>query len=544
MTESSAAPRKGAGSAWRWLGSAGLFAAVLVWSSETCVAQPYIEWERVFGGDTGGLANSIRQTPDGGYLAAGITDSFGIGCFDAYFVKLSPNGDLDPAWPENPRTHGWVRSSELIRSVVPTRDGGYLAVGSTDLLSYSDIYVIKLAADGGLDPRWRPNPQIIVLGSDQDYSASVCESEDGGYVVAGKTGSLGLDGDVVLVKLTSDGQLDAQWPENPRVLVGRGLQRPSCVRPTSDGGFIVVGDTEAFDADGEQLFGPEVYLVKLDCDGTLDATWPENPSSLRVDDYSSGNSVVQAEDDGYVVVGSASRFVPPRSQRDALVVKFDARGVLDTGWRENPRRFGRESGDDAFAVDGTVDGGFIVAAGSAPARYRRYEVYLIKLDSAGERDPAWPQNPLSFGNGINDVPYSVDVSVDGGFVIAGESRTPPPPGTQDGYIAKLGFEAPAFVRGDADSSGRIDIADGVSVLNWLYLGAAAPECAEAADADDSGDLRLSDAVTIFAWLFGGGVPPADPAPSASEYLPDDCGGQRALAEDLGLGCLRPSATCN
>jgi hypothetical protein len=85
-----------------------------------------------------------------------------------------------------------------------------------------------------------------------------------------------------------------------------------------------------------------------------------------------------------------------------------------------------------------------------------------------------------------------------------------------------GPTAPAFIRGDCDSSGALDITDAVGLLGYLFLAGARPACLDACDGDDSSQLDLSDAVLVLNYLFLGGpapalpfpVPGADPTPDA------------------------------
>ena len=80
-----------------------------------------------------------------------------------------------------------------------------------------------------------------------------------------------------------------------------------------------------------------------------------------------------------------------------------------------------------------------------------------------------------------------------------------------------------FVRGDVDSVDGINLTDGIVILNFLFLGGPPPACIDAADTDDSGVLDITDGIIIFSWLFLGGDPPREPMPSATAYLPEDCG---------------------
>ena len=100
-----------------------------------------------------------------------------------------------------------------------------------------------------------------------------------------------------------------------------------------------------------------------------------------------------------------------------------------------------------------------------------------------------------------------------------------------------------FVRGDADANGSINLTDGIVVLNFLFLGQAAPACLDASDTDDDGGERpsLTDAVIIFQWLFSGGVPPREPTPATPTYPATDCGGDPTPD---AMGCESPPAICS
>ena len=69
---------------------------------------------------------------------------------------------------------------------------------------------------------------------------------------------------------------------------------------------------------------------------------------------------------------------------------------------------------------------------------------------------------------------------------------------------------PVFRRADPNGDQVTDLADGVFILNHLFLGRGAPGCMKSADANDSGDVDIADGTYIFSYLFVGG--PAPPAP--------------------------------
>lgn len=88
--------------------------------------------------------------------------------------------------------------------------------------------------------------------------------------------------------------------------------------------------------------------------------------------------------------------------------------------------------------------------------------------------------------------------------------------------------AELFYRGDADLNGDVDLSDAIYILNFLFLGGAAPGCEDGADASDDGDLGLTDAIYILNFLFLGGSELPPPSPFNTCPGPDP-------TED-GLGC--------
>jgi hypothetical protein len=84
-----------------------------------------------------------------------------------------------------------------------------------------------------------------------------------------------------------------------------------------------------------------------------------------------------------------------------------------------------------------------------------------------------------------------------------------------------------FRRGDSNEDGKVDIADVVFALSFLFLGGEKPPCLAAADANDDGQLDIADGVYVLAFLFMGGADPRPPFPD------------RGLDPTPDLGCHEP-----
>jgi len=244
---------------------------------------PETEWEKTFGGSDYDYAQSVQQTTDGGYIMAGATDSYGAGSYDFYLVKADASGNKE--WEKTFGGSSWDNAY----SVRQTTDGGYIIAGATD--SYGaglyDFYLVKTDASGNKE--W----EKTFGGSSWDNAYSVRQTTDGGYVIAGTTDSYGAGlYDFYLVKTDASGNIE--W-EN--TFGGSGYDEAFCAQQTTDGGYIITGSTSSYGVN------VDVYLVKTDASGNKE--W-ENTFGGSYCEYA--RSVQQTTDGGYILVGDSTSY--------------------------------------------------------------------------------------------------------------------------------------------------------------------------------------------------------------------------------------------
>ncbi len=112
-------------------------------------------------------------------------------------------------------------------------------------------------------------------------------------------------------------------------------------------------------------------------------------------------------DGGYIVAGQ--RCFNPGAFPDAWLIKTDAEG--DSAWS---RTYGGCGVDIAYSVLSTPDSGFILLGITSDSGSSNCDIRMIKTDACG--DSLWSR---IFGGTGEDVAYSVQPTADGGFVIAG-----------------------------------------------------------------------------------------------------------------------------
>ena len=227
-----------------------------------------------------GVGYDVEQTTDGGYIIAGYT-CFGSGESDVWLLKTDSLGDT--LWT---KTYGGAGPEEGC-AIDLTQDGGYIIAGhmSPSADNQYDFYLLRTDRYG--DTLWTKK----YGGDESDYAHSIQQTADGGYIIGGYTHSYGPWTDFYLVKTDSIG--DTLWT---RTYGGTHEDRGYCVRQTSEGGYIIVGQTFS-----SSMTGYDIRVVKTNANG--DTVWTQTYGS---EGWDCGQSGHQTSDGGYIFVGTTS----------------------------------------------------------------------------------------------------------------------------------------------------------------------------------------------------------------------------------------------
>jgi len=353
---------------------------------------PATEWAQTYGGINSEMARSVIQTSDGGYLLAGETDSFGAGRRDFWLVKTDGDGNME--WN---KTYGGGGHDHAF-SAVQTTDGGYASTGRTNSFGAGngDFWLVKVDSSGNHE--WNKT----YGGAGPEASRCVIETSDGGYALAGFTQSFGAGSDDFwLVKVDSSG--NHEWN---KTYGGANADAARSVVETSDGGFILTGETASFGAGGD-----DCWLVKVDSSGNHE--WNKTYGGALAEN---AFSVVETGDGGFALAGSTRSFGEGRL--DFWLVKVDSSGNHE--WNKT---YGGAGNDPAHSMVEanmveSADGGYVLAGFTVSFGEGGQDGWLIKTDAAGNME--WNK---TYGGITDDTFHSVVRTSDGGFALAGFTQS-------------------------------------------------------------------------------------------------------------------------
>ncbi|MDZ4845377.1 MAG: T9SS type A sorting domain-containing protein [Chitinophagales bacterium] len=334
------------------------------------------------------IATSVRQTFDGGFIAAGTTQAFAD--TTQYYFLIRTNGQGDSLWTKIFKIGGSDILDRRDIQVRQTADSGFVFVGyksySMGLTPKGDLWVIKTDKHG--DTLWSKtyNEGTIAWGS------WIEQLSDSGYIITGTTNSSDNPqiSNVYLIRVNVNG--DIIWSKAYGVTnyydIGESVE-------TIERGYII----------GVNAIGSiNGYLIKTNENGdTLCTKRLRNSSSII--------EVHQARDRGYIVFGFLTFYMPVRS--DLYLVKTDS-----LCYPLEPLVIDSQSLSQTFCNPQTSDTLWVAANGRANISYQWYKDSTVLFGE--ENDSLFIPNVGFNDNGVYwcmvhdalDTIYSAPIVVD------------------------------------------------------------------------------------------------------------------------------------
>jgi hypothetical protein len=235
-------------------------------------------WRNQYGTSANDGFYAVRNTPDGGYIAAGFTNNSTNVRSSILLVKTDEKGNQ--VWKAS---FGDQNNAQAL-GVVPSGDEGYVSCGfiQGSTSDARDMYFVKVNSKG--EKVWEKSYGTKSAGNGNDIAYSIIRDSDGGFLVTGTTkGKPNCCGQACLFKLSASG--DSLWTKTYSGETGYSIAK------VANGDFIIGGTYLNLDDDNS-------YLLRVDASGNK--LWEQNYGGDKID-Y--GTSVVACSDGGFALTG-------------------------------------------------------------------------------------------------------------------------------------------------------------------------------------------------------------------------------------------------
>jgi hypothetical protein len=226
---------------------------------------------------------------------------------------------------------------------------------------------------------------------------------------------------------------------------GENLDEAHSIQQTSEGGYIVAGQTSSFGAGSDDF-----WVLKLDVTGNV--TWQKTYGGQYSDE---ARSIQQTSGGGYIVAGETGSF--GAGLENFWVLKLDVTGNVT--WQKT---YGGDILDEARSIQQTSEGGYIVAGWTLSFGAGDYDFWVLKLYSNG--NVTWQK---TYGGGGVDIAMSIQQTSSGDYIVAGQTWSFGA-GDCDAWVLKLDAngsipECPLGVASDAAISDTtvLDVSTGI-----------------------------------------------------------------------------------
>ena len=307
-------------------------------------------------------------------------------------------------------TYG-TSETDRVYSMLQVSDGGYIMAGVIRSFDNDDSkpWVLRVDVNGTI--LWTKLYDDTI--TQYNYYTLIQQTSDGGYIAVGNY-RFSTIWDALIVKLDNSGGVS--WA---RKYERSDFDQALSIQQTSDGGYIVGGVTNA-DIPSSQ----DAFLLKLTGSGTI--SWSKMFGGSRDD---RATFIQQTIDGGYIAAIETNSFGTGEYDYDFWVLKLNSDGEII--WQ---KIYGDDSGDRVKIIKQTTDGGYIVAGDNYTSGVG-YDIWLLKL--ANDGDIIWQK---TYGKDYSDEVFSVQQTLDGGYIVAGASRIGLNRGTEDLLIFKIDSE--------------------------------------------------------------------------------------------------------
>jgi len=325
-----------------------------------------ITWEKLY---TNGAIFRGIQTKDGGYVAVGTTRLQSQ--FKIFVIRTNSVGET--LWN---KTFGSLNNGFSASWIEDSYDNGFVIVGYDGTGTGGDAYLLNIDSNGNF--RWSKS----FGGTDLDEALRVLKTNDGGYIIGARSFSFGNSVQKLLtIKTDSLGNLEWQKVYGDDIYFG------DLINLENNSGYLLMGSEN-----GNKLF-------RLNLNG--DTIWTKFSVGTSI-----GNSIREIKD-GYIIGGSTTN-------NKCIVTKTDSSGNLN--WEFLYPNIGREIIYDLEVIPNNR--GYLISGSTDSASNDFFKAFIRVIDQDGNVKFIKYYTPVFYTTDYAEFRSGIPTS-DGGFYMSG-----------------------------------------------------------------------------------------------------------------------------
>lgn len=328
-----------------------------------------LSWERIY--DMNYWGEIVQQTDDGGFLIAGENHELQNTYSNIFILKTDENGTIQ--WNRTAVSNG----GDLISCVCRTMDGGFIFGCKFNGIAY----LLKLDSKGQFEWDTDYYDELNCI-----YVNSLDACSDGGYVLLCNTSDGNKYGKAI-IKVDNTGKIIS------KAIYEKSSYYPEYVKQCNQG-YIIAGEYDDVPTDTYCTFVRKI-------DTRFETVWEKKFI------YKNNAPVcIQEEyDNSYTILGN----IRSEDNIDIYVFKIDCNGNIL--W---DRHFDRSKDDQAYFLQQSKDGGYIICGETRLYDPYMSAGYLLKLNKNGQKE--WEK---AIGSELGGTFKYVQQTSDGGYILTG-----------------------------------------------------------------------------------------------------------------------------
>lgn len=300
------------------------------------------------------------------------------------------------------------------KGVVVQPDGKLLVVGTVEQAAgNTDIVLWRLTAQGEPDTGFGVQGSVVIDAGTADRAAGVALQGDGKILVLGTVGSATTAWEVR--RYDSAGVLDTSFGTGGKYQEGAsGANEAGNLLVQPDGRIVIIGTRDVTGA-------KKIQVIRLTATGVLDSAFNGNTGYYRpnLPGNSFGNGVALQADGKILLVGT---YANPSGETDLFVQRLKTDGTLDN-FNDGLNNFfmaGDAGNDEGLGIAVQPDGK-IVVAGAYQWGAGDTDIWVLRLNENGTRDNDFnaPVGDYKDGDVYNDRAEALVIQPDGKIVVVG-----------------------------------------------------------------------------------------------------------------------------